>query len=450
MLFAVLLICGFIIWIGTIGSKEKTAVVFDETDKQIASITYSEQGLEYLCEEKYKSFVEVVVQEAIDILMEQENIKEVAAQKMLVEKQMHLKTTFKEDVLKCILLSYQSNESQKRTDFAAVLGGTDGRIYACYSVSQKEDENMVLNSTYPASTIKPLSVYGQMIESGQLCWSDKVLDAPYISEKSDGSSVEIPANARNSTYEEVFVETAVQKSLNTIPIRLLKEYGVQKSCDFLNKQFGVSLEREYRALNSSGEDEILANIALGYLTVGISPKDLFAYYQVFANGGTYQPAYTIQTIELQGECYYQHTNASKQVFSKETAYIVNRLLKQVVTEDGTGANAQIEGIDLCGKTGTSNNYEDNWFVGFTPQYIGAVWYDMENSYMERTTNESVTILKDIICQMEDVNESSFEKPEQIIEEKYCQKTGLLAQKACKQISVGYYQKNKVPKLCNCD
>ncbi len=449
-LLVVGIVCILIVFVGTIGSKPKEAIVLDEEGEKIAVLTYTEEGIIYSCEERYESFTDVAVCEAITIIMEQEGIKETEAKKFLVQNEMYLNTTFRKEALDAIVLAYEKNKNIENTEFAAVLGGTDGKIYACYSMSLKENENMVLHPTYAASAIKPLSVYGQVIEAGELHWSDKVLDAPYISEQADGKNVEIPANATNCTYEETFMEDAVKKSLNTIPIRLLKTYGVEKSCDFLAENFEISLDREYRALKNSGEDEILANIALGYITAGISPKDLFAYYQIFANGGMYQPAYTITSIETEAGLYYEHINTSKRIFSEETAYIVNRLLKQVVTEDGTGADAQIADIDVCGKTGTSSEYEDNWFVGLTPQYIGAVWYGMEHGYAQRTANESVIVWKDIICQMKDVYGVSFEKPSQVVEAAYCKETGLLAGESCEQTGIGYYKTNELPKECMCD
>lgn len=450
LLLGIFVVCVLIIFIGTIGSKENEAMLFDEEDREIARVTYTESGLVYECEESYRCFVDTTIKEAVALIMEQEDMTEAYAEKWIVENQMQIKTAFQKDALEKILYAYEKNENIQDCSFAVVLGDIDGKIYACYSVERLgQNKNMVLEPTYAASAFKPLSVYAQVIESGQLLWSDKILDAPYISEKTDGSIVEIPQNAGNYTNAEVFLETAVKESLNTVPIRILKEYSVQKSCDFLTENFGIVLDRENYVRINDGEDEILANIALGYTNAGVTPKDLFAYYQIFANGGTYQPAYTILRMETKDGLYYQHEDTSRRVISEETAYIVNRLLKQVVTDGGTGELAQIDGMDICGKTGTSNDFADNWFVGVTPQYVGAVWYGYEELIFSRDTNESVVIFRDMVSQIEELKELEFEQPSQVEKKAYCQKTGLLATESCEEILYGYYKAGQMPEQCDC-
>ena len=79
---------------------------------------------------------------------------------------------------------------------------------------------------------------------------------------------------------------------------------------------------------------------------------------------------------MNGSVYYESWDKSgKQVIVEETAYIMNRLLKEVVSKDGTGKAAALKNVEVCGKTGTSRDYKDNWFVGMTPEYSCTVWYE---------------------------------------------------------------------------
>ena len=121
---------------------------------------------------------------------------------------------------------------------------------------------------------------------------------------------------------------------------------MKNSMDFIETNFGIDVSEEQTVLQQKGENEVLGNIALGYLRKGVTVKDMAGYYQVFANGGTYQQASAILRVEKNGTSYMEDASQPVQVFSSDTAYIMNRMLKLVVEEDGTGKNAYVDGYDI--------------------------------------------------------------------------------------------------------
>lgn len=113
-------------------------------------------------------------------------------------------------------------------------------------------------------------------------------------------------------------------------------------------------------------------------------------YQVFINEGKDTPLCAVKEIEKSGETYWTPQQKESEVFSEDTAYIMNRMLREVVT-DGTGISAQVTGLDVCGKTGTSE-YGDHWFVGMIPGNVCAVWYKSDKD-MDAETADAARICK---------------------------------------------------------
>ena len=116
-------------------------------------------------------------------------------------------------------------------------------------------------------------------------------------------------------------------------------------------------------------------------------------YQVFINEGKDTPLCAVKEIEKSGETYWTPQQKESEVFSEDTAYnIMNRMLREVVT-DGTGISAQVTGLDVCGKTGTSE-YGDHWFVGMIPGNVCAVWYKSDKD-MDAETADAARICKGV-------------------------------------------------------
>lgn len=455
-------VCVLLACVGHVLSVEKTGIVTDIEGNVIARLVYDNRSngdqadvsrtVRYDCEDGYEAYVDLACREAAKILCEREGIREAEAFGMLVEEEMTVQTMLCPDVMGKLLdvcAGEQMLPGILTSERAAAVGDTNGHILACYSHSLEDtSRNYVTYPTYAGSTIKSLSVYGPAVEDDVVCWSDLYLDSPYHrSINADGEEGVWPVNMSSYTDSMWTVQEALKKSNNAIAVKVLKDYGVGNSCRFLRESFGLKTEAEERVVREGEEDDVLSNLALGYLEAGITMRDLLGAYQTFANGGVYTPMHAVTAIQTgNGEEYYKEDSETTRVFSAETAYVMNRMLKTVVEEGGTGEAAFIEGLDICGKTGTSDESRDNWFVGMTPEYVCAVWYGLPGA---GTKNESPAVFREIVVRMEHHEEIGYRKPGGVAEAAYCEKTGLLANEFCEERKTGYYKKQNVPEECDC-
>lgn len=445
-------VCVLLACAGHILSVEKKGIVVDIEGNEIARLIYDGQTVCYDCEDGYEAYIDLACREAAKILCDREGIREAEAFQMLVEEEMTIQTTLCQDVMTGLLDVCREEQTPSgilASERCAAVGDTKGHIMACYSHSAEDaSRNYVTYPTYAGSTIKSLSVYGPAVEDDVVCWSDLYMDSAYCRiVNADGEEADWPVNTRNYTNRMWTVQEALKKSNNAIAVKILKDYGVGNSCRFIREAFGLKTEVEERAVLEGKEDDVLSNIALGYLEAGVTMRDLMGGYQTFANGGSYTSMHAVTAIKSgSGAEYYKEDFEVTRVFSAETAYIMNRMLKTVVEEGGTGAAAFIEGLDICGKTGTSDESRDNWFVGMTPEYVCAVWYRLPRAGME---NESPAVFREIMERMEHRKEIGYQKPEEVVEAACCEKTGLLANDFCEERQNGYYKKQNMPEECDC-
>ncbi|BAK16809.1 membrane carboxypeptidase [Solibacillus silvestris StLB046] len=257
----------------------------------------------------------------------------------------------------------------------------------------------------PASTMKPLAAYTPALEQGYEIY-DKLQDSPI---NIDGYQ---PMNYDKRFHGEVTMYEALVNSYNIPPVWLLNKMGVKYGINAVER-FGIKLKEEDHNLG----------LALGGMSEGISPLSMAQAYSTFPNDGVMVEAHSIQKIEdADGEViakwHYNETSVTKPLVAQEITY----MLKGVV-EEGSAKNAQVEGWEVAGKTGTtelpfanSGGAKDHWFVGYTPEIVGAVWmgYDQtdENHYLMGTGGSTVTkIFKAVLAEsMTEFNQKEFNLP----------------------------------------
>lgn len=217
----------------------------------------------------------------------------------------------------------------------------------------------------PGSSIKPISVYGPAIEEDLINSTTGVLDAEL--KIGDWS----PKNAYDGYKGTISVKRAVQISSNTAAVRTLQKLTVSKSYDYLKNKFGITSLAE--------SDKNLSPLALGGLTNGVTPEEMAAAYSVFANGGIYiEPHSYSKVVDNSGNVLLEKSSKGKRVIKDSTAYIITDILGSVVNgASGTGKLAKLSKMPTYGKTGTTQENRDKWFVGYTPYYVGAVWYGFD-------------------------------------------------------------------------
>lgn len=431
---------------GALLSGEGRVKVYDQDGNAVAELYMENDELQYDCPDGYEAYFDLVRNEVIDIVMEEEQADRESAIKKIVSDGFEIRTGFSEKAMEGILEAYDKTPDPGMGNSAVVVSDTKGCIAASYSTSSDgQNYNYVNMPAYAGSSIKPLSVYAPALENGVIDWSSLYRDSPYaMVENESGQMTEWPVNTQPYTEQMVTVEEAVATSNNAVAVKVLKDYGAQRSCDFLKDSFGIATEKEQETIQEKGEDRVLSNLALGYLEEGVTVRQMAGAYQIFANGGFYYTPHTITEIEADDGEYYTSSGKGVRVVSEETAYITNRLMRGVVL-NGTGTSAQIEGIDVCGKTGTSD-YGDHWFAGITPEYVCTVWYEEVSE--GSTTDSSVQIFHDVIEALDPAEDAAYPTAENVYEMQYCRESGLLRGPSCQNIGTGYYAGNNMPETCN--
>ena len=336
----------------------------------------------------------------------------------------------------------------KLNQVAAGCAVTDleGRLLAVYSTD--ESVNYALQADSPYSAFKPLSVYAQALENGKINWSSHYEDSPYKQLADDsGQMRDWPANHTNTyTRQETSVYEAIRKSVNTVAVKCLADVGVSESIAFLQKKLNIRLSAEEYAIRVYGEEDVLGNIALGYLTEGVTPVDMAGYYQMFANGGKYTPPVAVMKLcDGAGETVYEWESKPQQVISATTAGIMNKLLQGVVTGGGTGEMAAVKGVQVAGKTGTGDANSGNWFVGITPGYSIAFWHGSNESNI---APELFGYAVESIYQgLPGVN-TNFVTYANLQELVCCAESGMAVSGKCTRIEKGYFAAGDIPETCD--
>ncbi|GAB7389076.1 transglycosylase domain-containing protein [Bacillaceae bacterium] len=239
-----------------------------------------------------------------------------------------------------------------------IVGMMGGRDY------KAKGWNHALAKHQPGSTFKPIAVYAPALENG---WK------PYdlLEDSRQSFNGYEPRNYDGRYRGQVTMMEAVRLSLNVPAVWLLNEIGIDKSLEYV-KKFDIRLEPEDRNLA----------IALGGLTKGVSPLEMAQAYTAFVRYGTMAEAHAIVRIESADETIIAEAKPQyKEVLHPQSAYYMHEMLEEAV-RSGTGRAARID-RPVAGKTGTTQlpgvdgADKDGWFVGYTPEYVGAVWLGFE-------------------------------------------------------------------------
>jgi penicillin-binding protein 1A len=208
----------------------------------------------------------------------------------------------------------------------------------------------------PGSAFKPI-VYSTALDNGFTAASI-VLDAPIVYQDGSGEMWK-PENFEGIFYGPTLLRTALVKSRNLVTIRVAQQVGIDKI-----------IERG-KALGLTGIMEPNLSLALG--SGQFTPLNMCQAYSAFARGGSsIRPRLVESVVSPWGEQLFSATEEVSDAMPPETAYIISNLLQQVV-QSGTGARAKVLGRPVAGKTGTTNDEQDAWFMGFSPYLLTGVW-----------------------------------------------------------------------------
>jgi len=257
----------------------------------------------------------------------------------------------------------------------AMVGGrnTEGRLLFNRSTSPRQ----------PGSAIKPMGVYGPALQSGL-----EKANAGMTNTTSEGNSFgalwtagsvidDAPLTIQGKLWPKNWysgyrglhtLRQSIEQSINVNAVKVFSDIGVQTSVNFL-KKCGITTVVESGDIN----DMNAAALALGGMTEGVSPLEMVAGYGSFANKGNYiEPIAYTKVTNKRGEVILEKTANETKIMDEGVAFIVQDMLRTTVS-NGIAGSAAIGSQPVAGKTGTTSENYDAWFVGFTPQYAASVW-----------------------------------------------------------------------------
>lgn len=272
----------------------------------------------------------------------------------------------------------------------------------------------VLAERQPGSAFKPF-VYLAAIESGMTA-STMLEDTPI----SFGSWS--PINYDGKLHGNVSIRSALEQSLNIPTVKLANSVGVDKPL-YYAQQMGIST----LVFQGSVNDRNLA-MSLGGLTRGVTPLEIASAYGVLANQGVrVEPTAIVKIVDRNGKILEQHSSREKAVINEKSAYILTDMMRGVL-QRGTGTAANIN-RPAAGKTGTTSDYKDAWFVGFTPDLVASVWIGYDNDgYLNGVTGSTIpaSIWRDFMVKaLAKIPVRDFIRPNGIVSTTVSTKDGLL-------------------------
>lgn len=296
----------------------------------------------------------------------------------------------------------------------------------------------------PGSAFKPF-VYSTALIEGGYTTGTVINDLPMLaSETGKGDELSIwPRNYGDRYRGLINLNTALTNSVNVAAVKLIKDVGVKNVIDFTEK-LGIST-----FTNSDGHNDHYS-LALGGLNRGVTPIEMASAYSVFANKGVYTEPHAITKVyDKHNNLIYEAQPESKMVMSQADSYLITSMLKSVV-DNGTGHRAQMN-RDVAGKTGTTNDYTDAWFVGFTSQIATSVWIgedtrrSMEYNVKTVSSGEAAQIWGDYMrAAVKNMPVINFQMPDNIIEVAVDPYTGMLSNTYSPRIDVLPYKKGTEP------
>ena len=351
------------------------------------------------------------------------------------------------DKYKASILANGSKVLAERVNFApqpqssmSVIDQHTGYVKALIGGRGEKTASLTLNratdtTRQPGSTFKIVSTYAPALNEKGMTLATTFEDEPY--EYPDGSPVN---NATRSYNGTTTIRTAIQNSINVVAVKCLEKVTPDLGLKYLDN-FGFTTlahgtEADKDANGNVWSDANLAT-ALGGITRGVTNVELCASYAAIANGGNYiKPIYYTKILDHSGNVLIENTAAERSVIKESTAFLLTSAMEDVVKQ-GTGTACQLDNMPVAGKTGTTEAYNDLWFVGYTPYYTCAVWsgYDNNEKLPDYARNFHKALWKKVMTRIhEGLPSKEFEKPASVEKLSVCEETGLLPRAGCPVIT----------------
>lgn len=285
----------------------------------------------------------------------------------------------------------------------------------------------------PGSAFKPV-IYAAALDKGYTP-ATTIIDSPIVFQDAQMDFKWKPKNYGEKFHGPTLLREALAKSRNVITIKILQDIGVDYCIDYARK-LGIT-------------SDLSRDLSLALGSSGISLLEIVQAYSVFANyGELVEPAFVTRIVDRNGENLETAQSVRTRVIEKSTAYIITNLLEGVV-KNGTGWRIRALKRPAAGKTGTTNNLFDAWFVGYTPRYITGTWvgFDEGGSLGEAETGSraaSPIWLAFMQKTLADKPVQVFQVPEGVVFSKIDAETGLLPIAESKKTIFECFKEGTVP------
>ena len=310
-------------------------------------------------------------------------------------------------------------------EIRAMVGG--------YDFERSEYNRAVAARRQAGSAFKPI-VYATALNEG-LSPATLVADAPVVYEQEDPDKTWKPENYEQRFFGYISLREALIHSRNLATVRLVERIGIPSVIEFAHT-LGIA-----SPLNKD------LSLALGSSSVSL--LELVSSYGVLANQGVRVEPYSIAMVkDAGGDLLEQHSFEPRTVVARETAYLITNMLEDVI-QRGTGQRANVINRTIAGKTGTTNNFTDAWFIGYTPNLAVGVWvgFDHVRSLGETESGAHAALpiwidfMREALAQLPD---RPFEIPENILFARVDPRTGLLASGQSDQGTVEIFARGTEP------
>lgn len=307
-----------------------------------------------------------------------------------------------------------------------ILGVAGGR-------GEKTGDNVLNRATSttrsPGSSIKPLADYGPAIELDKINWATPISKSQIIVDgalwpKNDDDTEASYAGAQP-------VVAGLAESRNTVAINIMNNFLSPDYCfNFLKDKLGFTTLVDRKTVSGKVLTDKTLSLGIGSLTNGVTVEEMCGAYQVFGNGGNYYTPHSYSKVtDAHGNVILENKVTAKQAFSEETAFVMNKLLQSNCTRAyGTGQKAQISGVLVGGKTGTTNDHKDRWFCGITPDYVGCVWFGYDTPKQvpgySTMTNPALKAWRAVISQLPQVKKD-YPTSDKVVQYKFDPTTGYI-------------------------
>jgi penicillin-binding protein 1A len=327
----------------------------------------------------------------------------------------------------------------------AMVGGRD--------FGESQFNRALFSRRQPGSAFKPF-IYAAALQKGYTP-STILMDSPVEFEDHDGGNYWAPKNYDTHYLGPITFRNALAHSRNVVTVKILEDIGVGYALKFA-KKMGI-------------ESPIKRDLSIALGTSGVSMLELTAGFGVFANGGErVTPIFIKKIVTMKGEVLEENTpyiemeeqeddegrvespasRPKEQVISPQHAFIMANLLQGVV-QHGTGQRAKVIGRPVAGKTGTSSDYADAWFIGFTPSLLTSVWvgFDDRASLGKNETGAGAALpiwITFMEKALQEIPPESFDPPEGIVFAKVDLDTGLPPREGSQMVILEAFMDGVVP------